>query len=913
MNILVNALEESFAAIPLPLLEVWGRLGYCLGFGLMLLAFGRFTLQPGGRWRLGRERQTWNTRAFSSIPLTFVLIIVTGYLGSFFVLVPGAQTFESLKDLVVFLCIVLFGYPALLTVPFAYGLSDLIEGVPPDFLLDWLPGYFINPACFWIAYQLFGKDPDFRHARTWGGYLGFVLIFLAIEPALWGYLCSKQFTPAIAYRTVTPALLFTTGVTWLLAPLAMLGALPLARKLGFFWADIPGHVKERPLRRHEWVWESGRGREGITAGAGEAGVPIRMVILAPFIVLVLVMVGATAYVTLRSAAQDSDRLAAWLHEEIAENINLLLDEQLSRAGTAGDAAAITGLLDALPVAAHGRAFIMDRAGRTIASSAPAGDAVVTAAIEHLERVTPEGLAKLPRARQFRFTQVSAKPLSRETWLARATAYRDRSGGHGDWIVITAMPESHYLAGLRAGNSRSAMIFALALLLSLAVAALLAAKVTAPLRRISNATRALARGDLAQQLPGSSLEELNLLARSFNDMAGRLKKNFDDLSTEVEMRKRADATLRESLARFHAAARATGDVIWDWDLVTDATWWNENYQALFSYAADEIGPTIVEAWNDRLHPEDRERVLAHIRAVIDGTDEFWTDEYRFRRRDGSYAEVFDRGYVLRDAAGRGLRMVGAIQDITERKQAQAKLLAFNAELEQRVAQRTLELQTLNTELETFCYSVSHDLRAPLRGIAGFTELLARHYASALDDTAQGYLGRVLAATHRMGELIDDLLKLSRVSRDQMHRETVDLSAIARDVLAHLRHDAPERQVEVSIADGLSAEGDPRLLRILLENLLDNAWKFTSKTSDARIAFTAGSEDGLPVFAVSDNGAGFDMRYASKLFGPFQRLHRATEFPGTGIGLATVQRIVNRHGGRIRAEAEAGKGATFRFSL
>ncbi|MFT3720808.1 ATP-binding protein [Pseudorhodoferax sp.] len=789
MNAIVHAIEEAFAAVPLPLLEVWGRLGYWLGFGLMLLAFGRFTLRPGGRWRLGRERQTWNTKAFSSIPLTLVLVIVTGWLGSFFVLVPGAQTFESLKDLVVFLCIVLFGYPALVTVPFAYGLSDLIEGVPPGFLLDWLPGYFINPACFWIAYQLIGKDPDFRRGRTWGAYLGFVLLFLAIEPVLWGYLCAPQFTPEISYRTVTPALLFTTAITWLIAPPAMLAALPLARRLGFFWADIPSHVKERPLGRRQWVWESGRGRPGASAQAAESGIPLRMAILAPFIVLVLVMVGATAYVTLRSAAQDSDRLATWLHQEIAENINLQLDEHLAHAGTA-DAAAIAGLLGDLPVAVHGRAFIVDRAGRIVASSAPPDDPVVAAAVGHLGDDTPGGLEQLPQDHPFRFTRISSKPLSHETWLARATAYEDRSGGHDDWIMVTAMPESHYLSGIQTGNSRSAMIFALALLLSLAVAAVLAAKVTAPIRRISNATRALAAGDLGQQLPGSPLEELNVLARAFNDMADRLKQNFDALSAEVEMRTRAEATLQ---------------------------------------------------------------------------------------------------------------------------QAQTQLLAFNAELEQRVAQRTRELQALNQELETFCYSVSHDLRAPLRGIAGFTEILAKQHASALDPTAQGYLGRVLAATHRMGELIDDLLKLSRVSRDQMQRERVDLSAIARDVLAHLQNTAPGRQVELHVEDGLAAEGDPRLLRILLENLLDNAWKFTSRTPDARIAFTAGHEDGATVFTVRDNGAGFDMRYAGKLFAPFQRLHRMTEFPGTGIGLATVQRIVSRHGGRIRAEAEPGKGATFRFSL
>lgn len=374
-----------------------------------------------------------------------------------------------------------------------------------------------------------------------------------------------------------------------------------------------------------------------------------------------------------------------------------------------------------------------------------------------------------------------------------------------------------------------------------------------------------------------------------------------------------AALRDSLARFHAAARATGDVIWDWDLTTDGIWWNENFRTIFGYPSGEIEPTI-ESWTRRIHPDDGERVIAHIHAVIDGAEETWWDEYRFRRRDGSYADVFDRGYVLRDESGRAMRMVGAIQDISERKQAQARLLAFNAELEQRVAHRTQELQTLNHELESFCYSVSHDLRAPLRGIAGFAEILVRNYAGVLDDKGQDYLRRVLAATQRMGELIDDLLKLSRVSRERMHRQTVDLSAIASEILAGLQEAAPERRVEITVEKGLVAEGDPRLLRIVLENLLGNAWKFTSRTPAARIAFTAASDEhGAPAFVVSDNGAGFDMRYANMLFSPFQRLHHEAEFPGTGIGLATVQRIVSRHGGRISAQGEPGNGATFRFSL
>lgn len=245
MNPILKWFEGIFASLPLPLLEVWGRFGYLIGFALMLAAYGGFTFRPGGRWGFGRERQAWDSQALLSVIVTFVSILITGYLGSLIVFVPGAQTFESLKDLSVFLCILLFGYPALIAVPFAYGISDLMEGVPPDFLLDWLVGYFINPACFWVAYQLIGKDPDFRKPKTWGWYLLFVLIFMSIEPQLWGYICSDKFTSEISYRNIVPALFFTTLVTWIIAPFAMLGAFPLAKRYSLFWAGIPGHIKEK--------------------------------------------------------------------------------------------------------------------------------------------------------------------------------------------------------------------------------------------------------------------------------------------------------------------------------------------------------------------------------------------------------------------------------------------------------------------------------------------------------------------------------------------------------------------------------------------------------------------------------------------------------------------------------------------
>lgn len=250
----------------------------------------------------------------------------------------------------------------------------------------------------------------------------------------------------------------------------------------------------------------------------------------------------------------------------------------------------------------------------------------------------------------------------------------------------------------------------------------------------------------------------------------------------------------------------------------------------------------------------------------------------------------------------------------RVRAQADALrASEARLEARVAQRTSELTTANRELESFSYSVSHDLRAPLRAIDGFAQAIREDEGEHLSSGGLQLLTRLQGATTRMGQLIDDLLQLSRVTRAELKSEPVDLSALANSVVQELRQREPGRDVVFSVQPGLTARGDSRLLRVMMENLLGNAWKFTSKRSGAHIEFFAETSVGVNHYAVRDNGVGFDMAYASKLFSPFQRLHKSTEYPGTGIGLATVQRIVHRHGGHIEAQATPGQGATFRFTL
>src|SRR6187402_82928 len=330
MGSIISLIDSSVGAIPLALLEVWGRFSYFVGAALAVCAFGGFTFRIGERWGFGRERFAWNTKAFLAVPLTLVLVILSGYLGSFIVLVPGAQTFESLKDLVVLLCIVYFGYPALLAVPPAYMLSDLIEGVPPSFVRDWAEGYFFWTAFVWLASQLIGRNPDFRRARTWAHYGVFVALIMLFDPVMWGFICSAEFTSAISYRNISSALSFTLIVTWLLAPPAFLVALPVARRFGWFWAEIAGHVRERAIGSSGLIWESGRGEARGDLVPVQEGLPIRMFIFAPFIALVLLMVGGTATVALRSADDDAERLATKLHEQLSANLRMRLDDYLAQ-------------------------------------------------------------------------------------------------------------------------------------------------------------------------------------------------------------------------------------------------------------------------------------------------------------------------------------------------------------------------------------------------------------------------------------------------------------------------------------------------------------------------------------------------------------------------------------------------------
>jgi PAS domain S-box-containing protein len=361
--------------------------------------------------------------------------------------------------------------------------------------------------------------------------------------------------------------------------------------------------------------------------------------------------------------------------------------------------------------------------------------------------------------------------------------------------------------------------------------------------------------------------------------------FVELSRSVRRQQMHAEVLAKAELKFRSLLEAAPDAL----LITDEsgliTLANSRTDSLFGYSRQELlGHNIREllpSWN--FSPE------IHVQELV-----------AVHRNSTQFPSEVSFSPLQTEE---GLLLTSCVRDITERKRA-----------EQRIAERNKELATLNRELEAFSYSVSHDLRAPLRTIEGFARILVRDYSGrVLDQGGLEHLQRMRSASNRMSQLIEDLLELSRVSRVEIQSERVNLSAIADEAIRELKNRDPERDIEFDLQADMYDVGDPRLLSILLNNLLSNAWKFTSKRASTRIGFHRKPQDGVCCYTLLDNGAGFDPQYADKLFAPFQRLHRASEFEGTGVGLAIVQRVVHRHNGRVWAEGTVGEGAAFHFIL
>jgi len=393
--------------------------------------------------------------------------------------------------------------------------------------------------------------------------------------------------------------------------------------------------------------------------------------------------------------------------------------------------------------------------------------------------------------------------------------------------------------------------------------------------------------------------------------GYLLKPFSEreLHATIQMsleRRKVEMQLSESGERLRLALDAADMGVWDMDIESRALTVSEKSIDILGLSATP--PVHYDNLLECVEQPDRERVAAEFEQCL---AQFKPYQVEFRRPEGEAG----RRWIRVEARPRaGHNVIGVVQDVSARKTVEATLQELNDRLESQVLQRTTELRQSLSELNTFSYTVAHDLRAPLRSIIGFSQILLTDHAAQLDAAGRHYVANINNAGTRMGQLIDGLLNLSRLARcDLRPHEELDFSATATEIYRQLRASDPQRAVNFIVAPGLTARADNVLMRNALENLLRNAWKFTSKRESAQIEFGSRQLDGETVYFVSDDGAGFDMKYADHLFRPFQRLHHAAEFEGTGIGLATVQRIVERHGGRIWADAALGKGATFYFTL
>lgn len=381
----------------------------------------------------------------------------------------------------------------------------------------------------------------------------------------------------------------------------------------------------------------------------------------------------------------------------------------------------------------------------------------------------------------------------------------------------------------------------------------------------------------------------------------------DITTFKNKDKKLVERIEKSEERFRLAQKAANIGTWDWNIISDELIWADEVTEIFDIDKENFAGSF-ESFMKFVHPDDKKHVTESVQSCLSKNTDY-DIEHRIITSDGSTKWVREKGDVIRDSKEKPIRMIGIVQDITKRKEIEEKMTRLNFNL----LHQTAELTAVNKELEAFSYSVSHDLRAPLRSIDGFSQALLEDYENKLDSDGKDYLHRIRNATLKMAELIDSLLKLSRITRRQIKKEKINLSKIANSIVESYDRNNPNRNINITIQNDLYAYGDKQLIQIVLDNLISNAWKFTKKEKTAQIEIGETKKDGKNVFFISDNGVGFNLDYADKLFAPFQRFHTSDEFEGTGIGLGIVSRAINKHGGEILVESKVGEGTIFYFTF
>ncbi len=482
----------------------------------------------------------------------------------------------------------------------------------------------------------------------------------------------------------------------------------------------------------------------------------------------------------------------------------------------------------------------------------------------------------------------------------ATRYIERTG----WGLVVKIDKVEALAPLnRLRNILFAVVGGISLLV-VAATLLLAERVAAPLIALSEAAVQVGRGNLHQHIEINTKDEVGLLARTFNEMSESLYQARVQIEENLQQ-------LAASEVRFRSLFEETPNIpVQGYDRGHRVIYWNRASELMYGYSKTEaLGRRLEELI---IPPPLQDLVANAIDNWINDGEHIPAGELDLMRKDGSLVTVYSSHVMITNLAGEP-EMFCIDIDLSERKKAEEAVRKLNAELEERVNDRSARLQESIRELEGFCYAVSHDLRAPLARLQGYSQALLEDCAELLNDQGRHYVERIDVASRQLRQTVDALLELNRLSRNEINWVEFDLSELAAGIAAEIAAGEPGRQVTFTIQPDIHVYADPRLLSIVLENLLSNAWKFTTQKSVANIELGTLWHDGETAYFVRDNGAGFDMQFSHKLYQAFQRLHSQIEFPGSGIGLATVQRIILRHGGKIWAEGRVDHGATFYFTI